>query len=245
MMSKLRVFFCGAAVCALIFSNTSALQAATIIKLNLGNIGPDLSMNAAGILGTANDGDAATTGDQNTAIEYTGFLDPLSDINTPVASFTLSNLAAAGPATVSGPVVLQNFAGGTLNLYDPSNALLLSGLLTTSNLQGTLGPPGTGAVFTTNIATVTGGSLAPFIVPTSLGLSMTLTNVNGGAGFSLTGGTVLNPFLADSSVSILGDPTDLGGHIPEPGTIFLATAALFAGAVVRRRAASLEAARSR
>src|SRR3954447_18401248 len=233
MMSKLRVFFCGAAACALIFASGSALQAATIIKLNLGNIGPDLSMNAGGILGTANDGNATTVGDQNTAVEYTGFLDPLSDINTPIASFTLSNLAATGSANVSGPIVIQNFSGGTLSLFDSTNNLLLSGLLTTSSLQGTIAPPGTGAVFTTNVATVTGGSLAPFIVPTNLGLSMNLTNVNGGAGFSLTAGTVLNPFLADSSVNILGDPTDLGGHIPEPGTLLLGIAALFAGTAVR------------
>src|SRR3954467_4195301 len=202
MMLKLRAFFSAAAVCALIFANSNSLQATTIIKLNLGNSGPDLSM-SGGILGTANDGNATTTGDQNTALEYTDFLDPLSDINTPVASFTLSNLVASGPPTVSGPIVIQNFTGGTLNLYDPSNALLLSGLLTTSNLQGTIGPPGTGAVFTTNLATVTGGSLLPFIVPTSLGLSMTLTNVNGGAGFSTgpgSAGLVLNGFVADSSV---------------------------------------------
>ena len=130
----------------------------------------------------------------------------------------------------------ENFAGGTFNLYDPSNSLLLSGLLTTSSLQGTTGPPGTGAVFTTNIASVTGGSLAAFIVPTSLALSMNLTNVNGGAGFSVGAGVVLNPFVADSVVNISGDPTPLGGGFPEPGTLVLATMALFAGTAVRRRA---------
>jgi hypothetical protein len=124
-----------------------------------------------------------------------------------------------------------------LSLFDPSNSLLLSGVLTSSSLQGTIGPPGTGAVFTTNIATVTGGSLLPFIVPNTLGLSMTLTNVNGGAGFAVTNG-LLNPFVADSSVNISGDPTDLGGHIPEPATLLLVTTALFAGTAVRRRAAA-------
>src|SRR3954466_6926413 len=99
MMLKLRAFFSAAAVCALIFANSSSLHATTIIKLNLGNTGPDLSMNGLGILGTANDGNAATTGDQDTAVDYTAFLDPLGDINTPIASFTLSNLVTAGPAT--------------------------------------------------------------------------------------------------------------------------------------------------
>jgi hypothetical protein len=235
MMLKLRVFFSAAAVCALIFANSSSLHATTIIKLNLGNSGPDLSMSGVGVLGTANDGNATTFGDQNTAIEYTAFLDPISDVPTPVASLTLSNLLASGPAILSGPLVIQNYAGGTLSLFDSSNSLLLSGLLTSSSLQGTIGPPGTGAVFTTNLATVTGGSLLPFIVPNTLGLSMTLTNVNGGAGFAVTNG-LLNPFVADSSVSISGDPTDLGGHIPEPATLLLVTTALFAGSAVRRRA---------
>jgi hypothetical protein len=228
----------GAALCALIYTNACGLYASTIIKLNLGNVGPDVSMNALGILGTANDGNAVTTGDQNTDVEYTGFLEPIPDINTSVASFSLSNLARSGPAIASIPgFVIQNFAGGTFNLYDPSNSLLLSGLLTTSSLQGTTGPPGTGAVFTTNIASVTGGSLAAFIVPTSLALSMNLTNVNGGAGFSVGDGVVLNPFVADSVVNISGDPTPLGGGLPEPGTLVLATIALFAGTAVRRRAA--------
>jgi hypothetical protein len=237
MMSKLRSSLFGAAVCALIYANACALHASTIIKLNLGSVGPDVSMNAAGILGTSSDGNAGTIGDQNTNVEYTSFLEPIPDINTSIASFTLSNLAAAGPAFQPVPgVVVQNFAGGTFNLYDPSNSLLLSGLLTTSSLQGTLGPPGTGAVFTTNVASVTGGSLAPFIVLNSLALSMNLTNVNGGAGFSLNDGVILNPFFADSFVNISGDPTDLGGGLPEPGTLVLATIALVAGAAVRRRA---------
>jgi hypothetical protein len=237
MMLKLRPSLLGAAVCALIYANASVLHASTIIKLNLGGVGPDLAMNAGGVLGTVNDGIAGTTGDQNTNVEYTSFLEPIPDINASFGSFTLSNLVAAGPPIPVGPgVVVQNFAGGTFSLYDPSNSLLLSGLLTTSSLTGTLGPPGTGAVFTTNVASVTGGALGPFIVPTSLALSMNLTNVNGGAGFSLNDGVILNPFLADSFVNISGDPTDLGGGLPEPGSLVLATIALVAATAVRRRA---------
>jgi hypothetical protein len=234
MLSKLRAFLLGVGVCAIVFANACALHASTILKLNLGGVGPDLSMNA-GILGTVNDGNAGTVGQQNTDVEYTGFLEPIPDINTGNGSFTLSNLVATGPP-ISAGVVIQNFTGGTFNLFDPSNSLLLSGLLTTSSLQGTLGPPATGAVFTTNVASVTGGSLAPFIVPGSLGLSMNLTNVNGGAGFSVNDGVFLNPFVADAFVSISGNPTDLGGGLPEPGTLFLATVALVTGAAVRRRA---------
>jgi hypothetical protein len=237
MISKHRLTLLAGAVCALICATASVLHASTIIKLNLGGVGPDLSMNALGVLGTMNDGNAGTTGDQNTDVQYTDFLEAFSDIGTPVASFSLSNLLKAGPAIpVGSGFVVQNFAGGTFSLYDPANALLLSGLLGASSLTGTVGPPGTGAVFTTNVATVTGGSLAPFIVPTSLALSANLTNVNGGAGFSLTGGELLNPFVADSFVNISGSPTDLGGGLPEPGTLVLAFIALVAGAAVRRRA---------
>jgi len=236
MISKHRSTLLAGAVCAVICANACVLHASTIIKLDLGSVGPDLSM-SAGILGTVNDGIVGTTGDQNTGIEYTSFLEAFPDISTSVASFTLSNLVAAGPAIPVGPgVVVQNFAGGTFNLYDPSNTLLLSGLLTTSSLTGTVGPPATGAVFTTNVASVTGGFLAPFIVPTSLALSANLTNVNGGAGFSLNDGVILNQFVADSVINISGNPTDLGGGLPEPGTLVLAFIALGAGAAVRRRA---------
>ena len=81
--------------------------------------------------------------------------------------------------------VIQNFTGGTLNLYDPSNTLLLSGLLTHEQPTGNDRAARNGRVFSTNLATVTGGFLAQFIVPGSLALSMNLTNVNGGAVVSL------------------------------------------------------------
>jgi hypothetical protein len=90
-------------------------------------------------------------------------------------------------------------------------------------------------VFTTSVASVTGGVLADFIETNSLGLSMTLSNVNGGAGLSLGDGPVLHTFAADTVVSILGEPSTLGGGLPEPGTLVLATLALFSASVVRRR----------
>jgi hypothetical protein len=235
MVSKCRLYLSGAAVCALIFANASSLHASTIIKLNLGNAGPDLSMNAGGVLGTASDSVAGTIGDQNTDVEYTSFLEPLPDINASIASFSLSGLTTSGSPLVFGSLVIQNYSGGTFSLYDPSNTLLLSGLLTTSSLQGTLGPPGTGAVFSTGVASVTGGVFADFIETNSLGLSMTLSNTNGGTGLSLGDGPVLHGFVADTVVSILGEPSTPGGGLPEPGTLVLATLALFSASVVRRR----------
>jgi hypothetical protein len=206
------------------------------MKLNLGGSGPDVSM-AGGILATSNYLDATTAGNQNTAIEYTGFLEPIPDVTTAVASFSLSGVTAVGAPNVT-TLVSQSFTGGTVNLYDPSNTLLLSGTLGSSSLVGTLGPPGTAAFFSTTFGSVTGGTLAPFIVNNSLSLSINLTNVNGGAGLTVgQGGEILNGFTADSVVNVGGNPTDLGGGLPEPGTLILAASALFTGVAVRRRAA--------
>jgi hypothetical protein len=220
-------------VCALLGLFASASHAATIIKLNLGDIGPDVGMNGAGILSTVDDGNAATTGDQNTDVEFTGFLDPNPDIVPKIASFSLHNLAEVGPANVFGSLVIQNFQGGTFQLFDQANVLLLSGLLNNSALSGVVGPPGTGALFTTTFSQVTGGTLAPLIAPNSLSLSMNLTNVNGGGGFQVGGGDapIVNPFLADASVNIAGNPS-----VPEPATFVLVLAGAVATAgCVRRR----------
>ena len=234
MISKIRPILLCAAACAFLCTGGLTVHAATILKLNLGGSGPDVRF-AAGVLGTSDDLNATTAGDQNTAIEYTGFLDPIPDVNTAVASFSLSGVAVVGAPSVAG-VVAQNFSGGALSLYDPSNTLLLSGTLGDSTLVGTLGPPATAAVFSTTFGSVTGGALAPFIVDNSLSLSINLTNVNGGAGLSLDG-QALGGFTADSFVNVGGNPTDAAGGLPEPGTLVLAAISLFAGVAVRRRAA--------
>jgi hypothetical protein len=61
---------------------------------------------------------------------------------------------------------------------------------------------------------------------------MSFTDVNGGSGFSV-GGTaapVLNPFTADTTLNIAGDP------IPEPAMIALASiGVLVAGMAMPRR----------
>src|SRR3954451_225565 len=85
------------AICVL-FCALPAARAATILKLNLGNIGPDIQMTNLGLAGTVNDGIAGTSGDQNTAIDFTGALSANPDITTDTASFSLSNLITSGPA---------------------------------------------------------------------------------------------------------------------------------------------------
>jgi hypothetical protein len=211
-MDTPRIVIRGLTAFALVCFASSFAQAGTIIKLSLGGTGPDVAF-AAGVLGTANDGDAATTGNQDTAIDFTDFLSARPDITTNTASFTLGNLAATGSATVLGSLAIQNFAGGQFSLYDASNVLLLSGSLTNSVLTGTIGSPGTGALFTTTLANVTGGTLAPLIAPGSLSLALDLTNVNGGTGLGVEGPALL-PFTADSSVNI-------AASVPEPASLTL------------------------
>src|SRR4051812_18214893 len=102
----LRVF--ASATVALLLS-FQASYAGTIIKLSLSETGPDVQY-GGGILSTANDGNAGTTGEQDSAILFTDFLSGLGSI--PNGSFTLHNAAASGPAQLVGGVTVQNFVGG-------------------------------------------------------------------------------------------------------------------------------------
>jgi hypothetical protein len=222
MKSTSKVFIRGMAACVLFCLAVSTTHAGTIIKLNLGGVGPDVGMGApaglpVGVLGTVDQtAGPLPPGDQLTAIEYTGFLNFIPNVSTSTASFSLNGLNAVGPANVFGSLVIQNYNGGVFSLYDPANNLLLQGPLTTSALSGVIGPPGTGALFTTTFSTVTGGSLLPYIAPGSVSLSMNMTNVNGGNGFAVAGGgPQLNQFLADASISIAADP------VPEPASFLL------------------------
>jgi PEP-CTERM motif len=231
MMHKTGLAYRVIAICAFCCLAMSS-RGATIIKLNLGSVGPDVSMSGGGVFGTVSDGVAATTGDQNTDVEYTGFFDgPFPDITTTDASFSMTGLLATGPATVFGSLVIQPFTGGTFNLYNPANVLLLTGPLTSSALTGVMGPPGTGALFTTSLGTVTGGTLAPLIAPGTVSLSINMTNVNGGLGFGVGGGAapILLPFTADASVNIAANP------VPEPAALVLVLVGSGAAAVFARR----------
>src|SRR6476619_5511649 len=108
-----KAFFRGVATCALVCVAFSAAQAATIIKLNLGGVGPDVGMNGAGVFSTIDQtGGPPPTGDQFTNIEYTGFLSFIPSVTTNTATFSMNGLAEVGPASVFGTLVIQNFIGG-------------------------------------------------------------------------------------------------------------------------------------
>jgi len=199
-------------------------DAATILKLDLGGTGPDLNYSGGvfGALATTNDGNAGTTGDQNTAILYTGFL---SSTPASTGSYTLSGTAAVGfPTPLGGGVFSQNFSGGNFKLYDNSNAVLLDVNLGSSLLVG----GGNGAFFNITNGTVVTGSLASQVIGNSIGMSMALSNISGG-GLSLDPGTGrLNPFFADSSKDITADA------VPEPAAAGLLLFGVAAAFVARR-----------
>jgi hypothetical protein len=225
MKTPLKVIAC--ATVALLLS-VSISQAATIIKLDLGGVGPDLNYTGGlfGTLNTIDNNPAGLIGDQATAILFTSFL---SSTPATTGSYTLSGATATGPANpLGGGVVAQNFSGGNYKIYDSTNALLLDVNLSTSLLVG----GGNGAFFNITNGTAIGGSLAPQLVSNSIGMSMTLTNINGGGGPGLTispSNGLLNSFFADATKEITAS------QVPEPVAIVLALGCVAVPMILRRR----------
>ena len=221
--------------CAAVLLLTAASHAfaETILKLDLGNdTQADIQYNGA-VLTTSVDSFPLTTGDQNTSVNFLGFLSSYTPNPMANASFTLSGVAKSGSANTSIPgLVVQAFSGGSYFLYDNGNPdnLLLSGTLGGSTLSGPLGPPATGALFTTTLGTVTGGSLMGAIDPTSISLSMSMTSINAGAGFSVTGND-LNSFTTDVTLNIAGEQQ----IVPEPASIALSMLGVLLVPFVLRR----------
>jgi len=213
-----------------IFASTG--EAGTILKLNPGTVASNIEFNS-GVLSTVDDGNAGTAGEQNTAVDFQGFLSGISDIPPLNASVTLNGISRVGSATVFPfGLMMQNFSGGTVSIYDASNTLLLSGSLNASTLAGAVGPPGTDALFTTTFNHVSGGTLASQIGPETVALKMNITDINGGAGFSVTtDGSILNPFTAETLLTITGEQP-----IPEPAAaLLLAVGTVMTVLGVRRR----------
>ncbi len=214
MRSSLKVFAC--ATFALLLA-ACASQAATIFKLDLGGVGPDLIYTGGvfGQLETVDDNPAGLTGDQATTILFTSFL---SSFGSTTGSYSLSGAVATGaPTPLGGGVVMQNYSGGNFQIYDSANVLLLDVNLSTSLLVG----GGNGAFFNITNGTVAGGlpAITSQLISNSIGMSMTLTNISGG-GLTIGGGGELNSFTGDATKEITAT------QVPEPTAIMLALGAM-------------------
>jgi len=236
MVSRTRLIFLAASLCAL-FAHATISVAGPIITLDLGNSGPDITMNSSGVLSTVDDGDSATAGDENTGITYGGFLAAqFSNVPPSLASFTLSGLMRAGAAQIPLPgLVIQNFTSGTYSLYAPDNSLLLQGPVTSSALTGVIGPPGTGGLFTTTLGTPSAGSLKNYILPGTVSVSLNLTSTNGGNGFLVTPPVTGGVLGAFSATAVAGIDGTAGLNLPEPTSIVLLMLGFVGAGCIRGR----------
>jgi hypothetical protein len=247
MKSHAKVFLRAAMAAALVLSAFQIAGAGTIIKLSLGDDPAADIEYSAGILSTIDDGDGSSPGDQNTAVEFLDFLSSLANIPSADASYTLTGVTPSALAVHVIPMgtVLQPFTGGTFELWDDLGTLLLGVSLGDSELAGTIGGTATGAVFSTTFGSplpgAAGGTLAPLIAPGTVTMSISMTDINGGAGLSITPFfspfpgielATLHDFEADVTKSI-----DAERLIPEPSAaILLAIGGLLAIPAARRRA---------
>lgn len=210
-------------------------RAETVMKIDLGlDSTADLQL-AGGIFSTRDDGQAGTTGQQNTNLIVSDFLDSKQvDILTGNASMTLSDVLINGAPTVLFNTVFQPTSGGTFAIYDTSNSLLLGGTLIDGVLSGPIGASQTGSFLTASFGAFTGGSLLPYVNPKSASLSISLTNVistGGLKGLQISDGQLAG-FTADATANV-------GALVPEPSCGLLTACGLIglAGATRRRRAA--------
>jgi len=193
-----------------------AAFAERIIKVPLGEAGPDIIFDGT-TFRTADDGNALTSGDQNTRVIFSGFDVSIADILTPDASFTLSGVTSAGNADTIGPVISQTTTGGSFSLFAPDNSLLLSGTLTDGAIVGSQAPASTGSFFNTTLGTFTGGSLLSYFSAQTLDLSFALNAIVSGQtpGLAVDSGGKLAAFSADASGLIQG------AAVPEPVSVLL------------------------
>jgi len=251
MLRHLRFEFLALSFCALVgFAFTQNVKAATILEMSLGDATTDIEYNA-GTLHTVNDGNLATNGEQDTGVLFLNFVDSYGPdiLSAPLGSLTLAGLVPtpAGPNSallINQATVIQNFAGGTLSLWDQNNNLLLSGNLGSSALTGAVGNP-TGGLFQTSFGTVTGGALMGYVDPNSFLMSMNFTSIQtipgGQTGLTLAAppppGMVvnvqLNPFRADATIDVEANQ----GVIPEPTTAGMLLTLAAVASLLRRRTA--------
>lgn len=215
---------------------TNQANALTIIQTHLGGTGTGFQEieYVGSALSTIDDGNAATTGDQDTDVVFDNYLAGIADIASG-ASFTLSGITASGLPSVVGPIISQATTGGTFSLYDASNTLLLSGNLGDGIITGS-DTGSVGSAFTTTFGTFTGGTLLGLIPDVnSLFLSVVLSNIQtaGSPGLDVVANLLQN-FSANGQVSIDAEAK----AAPEPMTLGLMLTGMLAGSVMSRRKAS-------
>lgn len=195
-----------AAAPALVIAALSAsAQAGTVIKLTLDDLGqtptdPDVTW-IRGTLATPNDGIAATTGMQNTAVDFVGDLNGLSDISAG-GSFTITGIDASGAPMAFGGVVIQPTMGGQIALYAADNSLLLSADINEGSITGS-SSGSAASFFTIDSMVLTGGSLLSLLQPSPSALAIALTDVDssGTPGLRIVSGALAN-FTASATVNI-------------------------------------------
>lgn len=213
---------------SLVFFAANTASAATIIKFNLGGTGPDLSY-SSGVLSTINDGNGTTTGDQDTGLEFVGFLDGIFSDIASGASMSIAGITATGLPNLLGTLVTQATTGGTFNVYSPTNVLLLSGTLGSGAILGSTSAS-TGSFFNTTVATFTGGSLLTYVLNTPAALSLSFSNVvtDGKPGMVVTPNGLQN-FVTDATGQVEGSA------VPEPATAALLISGVLGGIAARRK----------
>ncbi|MCP4190302.1 MAG: hypothetical protein GY768_06720 [Planctomycetaceae bacterium] len=199
-----------------VFFLTVPATAGTIIKLGFSTDSmPDINLIDA-VLSTADDGIGATSGDQNTEVTFLGALSGEAGIESDNASFTLNAINLIDNPTIFGTTILQATNGGNFDLYDQNNDLLLSGTLGNGTLSGPIGGTATGGFLTTEFGMFSDGSLLDTLTPEKLlqsSFSISLTDVNGGLGFSTGADGSLDDFNADATANI-------GARaVPEPAAV--------------------------
>ncbi len=217
---------------SLSFVLTPSAYGGTIIKLGFNTDPlPDIQL-SNGVLSTSDDLNGSSAGDQATEVAYSDALSGEADILGATASITLDDVQLIDSPFVFGNTLLHATQGGSFQLYDDSNSLLLAGSLGDGTLSGALGATATGGFLTTEFGEFTDGSLLPTLQDSALlrsSFSISLTNVNGGGGFATDDSGDLVDFEADATANI-------GAQlVPEPSSAALILLGLLGTLTYRRR----------
>ena len=204
--------------------------ATTILKFGFGaDTAADIAA-VGGVLGTIDDGNGSTPGDQNTGLDFLGFLSGTPSIPVAQASITIDGVSLTNPPAIMGSFFMQSTTGGTFQIWDDMNSLLLSGTFGDGVISGSLSGPSTGSFVSLSFGTFNGGSLQNQVDPSSSAVSLSFNGVNGGNGFSVSQmPAVLDDFTTDATGLI-------SAAIPEPATGVLLLAGVIGALGLRRRA---------